>query len=103
MMLQQPSEKVKKPAKMQSLVNWFYGNYCTRKCYEENEKAYKHWLKLQELAKRMEGIEMTHAAFLSMIRSDKTICDLSDEEWKKRKWSWKRTECEICKRVGVRC
>jgi len=93
--------QAKKPAKIQHLVNWFFSNYCTRKCYEENEKAYQHWLKLQELAKRLEGVEMTHSEFLSMIRNDKTICDLSDEEWRKRKWSWKRTDCEICRKMGM--
>lgn len=94
--------KIKKPVKIQTAVNWFFGNYCTRKCYDENEKAYQHWLKLQELAKKMEGAEMTHKEFLIMIRNDKTICDLSDEEWRKRKWSWKRTECPICRGLGMR-
>jgi len=94
--------QAKKPAKIQHLVNWFYGNYCTRKCYDEIEKQREHWDKLQELANRLEGVEMTHSEFLTMIRNDKTICDLSDEEWKKRKWSWKRTECPICKGIGIR-
>mgnify|MGYP001560499116 CR=1 FL=1 len=60
--------KVKKPAKIHSLVNWFFGNYCTRKCYEED---------------------------------DKTICDLSDEEWRKR-FSWKRSDCVMCRMMGMR-
>lgn len=93
---------LKKPAKIQHLVNWFFGNYCTRKCYDEFEKQREHWDKLQELAKKMEGTEMTHKEFLSMIRSDKMICDLSDDEWKRRKWSWKRSDCVICKKLGVR-
>ncbi len=94
--------KVKKPVKIQTAVNWFFGNCCARKCYDENEKRYEHWLKLQELAKRMEGVEMAHSEFLSMIRNDKTICNLSDEEWKKRKFSWKRTECALCRAAGIR-
>lgn len=93
--------KIKKLAKIQTLVNWFYGNYCTRKCYEEIGKQKGHWFKLQELAKKLEGIEMTHKEFLIMIRNDKTICDLSDEEWKKRKFSWK-TDCEICRKLEIR-
>ena len=93
-------QKVKMPAKIQHLVNWFYGNYCTRKCYEEIDKQREHWEKLQELAKRMEGTEMLHREFLSMLRSDKTICDLSDEEWKGRKWSWKRMDCRVCDGMG---
>ncbi|MBI5390467.1 hypothetical protein HZB02_03190 [Candidatus Woesearchaeota archaeon] len=88
--------------KIQHLVNWFHGNYCTRKCSDEIEKQHEHWEKLQELARRLDGVEMTHAAFLSMMRSDKTICDLSDDEWKQRKWSWKSTDCIVCKRIGMR-
>ena len=98
----QETIKIKKPAKIQTLVNWYYGNYCTRKCYEEIDKQYEHWLKLQELAKRLEGVEMTHQEFLSMMRNDKTICDLSDEEWKNRNFSWKKTDCPICKGLGIR-
>ena len=94
--------KMKKPAKIQHLVNWFFGNYCARKCYEEVDKQRAHWEKLQELAKKLEGTEMTHSEFLSMIRNDRTICDLSDEEWKKRKFSWKHTDCPICKALGIR-
>ena len=93
---------MKKPAKIQHLVNWFYGNYCARKCYDEIGKQREHWDKLQDLAKRMEGAKMTHSEFLNMIRSDKTICDLSDEEWKKRNFSWKHTECPICRGLGIR-
>lgn len=94
--------EMKNPAKIQHLVNWFFGNYCARKCYEEDEKRYEHWLNLQELAKKMEGTEMTHEMFLSMMRSDKTICNLNDEEWKTRKFSWKHTDCPICRKMITR-
>ncbi|MBI2139265.1 hypothetical protein HYU13_06760 [Candidatus Woesearchaeota archaeon] len=57
---------------------------------------------MQELAKRMEGVEMAHGEFLAMMRSDKTICDLSEEEWKSRKWSWKREDYMVRKGMGVR-
>ncbi len=96
------TERMKKPYKIQQVVNWFFGNYCTRKCYEENEKQYEHWVKLRELAKKLEGTEMMHKGFLLMIRTDKTICNLSDEEWRKRKFSWKHTDCQICKGLGIR-
>lgn len=50
----------------------------------------------------MEGVEMAHGEFLAMMRSDKTICDLSEEEWKSRKWSWKREDYMVRKGMGVR-
>ena len=96
------SSEVKKAVNIKSLVNWFYGNYCTRKCYHDLERQRAHYPKLQELAKRLEGTEMTHKEFLIMIRNDRTICDLSDEEWKNRKFSWRSTDCPICKGLGIR-
>ena len=98
----QEAVTTKKPVKIQTLVNWFYGNYCTRKCYDDLERQQAHYPKLRELAEKMEGIEMTHQEFLSMLRTDKTICDLSDEEWKKRKFLWRKTDCPICKGLGIR-
>ena len=98
----QETVKIKKPAKIQTLVNWFYGTYCVTKCYDDEKRQQAHYPKLQELAKKLEGTEMTHKDFLIMLRNDKTICDLSDEEWKKRKFSWKRTDCPICKGLGIR-
>ena len=98
----QETVKIKKPAKIQTLVNWFYGTYCVTKCYDDEKRQQAHYPKLQELAKKLEGTEMTHKNFLIMLRNDKTICDLSDEEWKKRKFSWRKTDCPICKGLGIR-
>ncbi|MFA5797023.1 MAG: hypothetical protein WC916_03240 [Candidatus Woesearchaeota archaeon] len=83
------------------LISWYEGNYCARKCYDDEERRDKHLPKLQELAKKLADIKMTHRAFLVMMRSDKTICDLSDEEWQNRKFSWKQTDCVYCKRFGL--
>ena len=98
----QETIKIKKPAKIQTLVNWYYGNYCARKCYNDLERQREHYPKLQELAKRMEGVEITHQEFLSMLRNDKTICNLSDEEWKTRRFSWRSSDCQICKKLNIR-
>ena len=92
---------MKKAVPVKQLVNWYYGNYCTRKCYNDEKRKEEHTLKLYELAKKLKGTLMTHAQFLELLRSDKTICDLSDEEWKNRKFSWKNTDCETCKRFGI--
>ena len=92
---------MKKQYAIKSIANWFFGNYCMRKCRDEQDPAYEHWLKLQELANKLEGTQMTHRQFLDMMRSDKTICNLSDEEWEKRKFSFKN-DCVVCKRFGIR-
>ncbi len=83
-------------AHLRALVNWFHGNYCARKCHHDEERQERHYPLLQELARALDGTEMTHAAFLGMLRGDRTICDLSDEEWRERKFSWKQKGCGIC-------
>ena len=95
------SSKIKKAVKIKSLVYWFYGNYYARKCYDDTERQRNHWEKLQKLADKLEGLEMTHSDFLHMLRSDRTICDLSDKEWKNRKFSWKRSDCLVCRKLRV--
>lgn len=92
---------MKKPEKISTLVNWFHGNYCARKCYGDEQTQQQHYPKLRELAQKLEGTTMTHGQFLSLMRSDKTICTLSDEEWKTRKFSWKNTNCAFCRRLGI--
>ena len=92
---------MKQPQKISTLVNWFYGNYCTRKCYGDEQTQQEHYPKLRELAQKLEGTTMTHRQFLNLIRNDKTICNLSDDECKKRKFSWKNTNCALCRKLGI--
>lgn len=93
---------MKKAVPVQQLVNWYYGNYCTRKCYNDDKRQQEHYPKLQELAIKLKGVMMTHREFLDLLRTDKTICDLSEEEWKNRKFSWKNTDCIACRGLGIR-
>ena len=91
---------MKNPAKIQALVNWFYGNYCVRKCRQDPAKQREHWGKLQRLGAKMNGTKMTHKEFLSMVRSDRSICNLSDEEWNRKVKI--ENNCAICKRFGLK-
>ncbi|MBN2422388.1 hypothetical protein JXB41_04110 [Candidatus Woesearchaeota archaeon] len=93
---------MKRPVKIRHLVNWFHGNYCTRKCYEREELHNEHWPKLDELARKLEGTEMTHRDFLNMLRTDRTICTLSDDEWKNARFSWRHDDCPLCRMMGMR-
>ena len=92
---------MKKAVPVQQLVNWYYGNYCTRKCYNDEKRQEEHYPKLQELAIKLKDVMMTHREFLDLLRTDKTICNLSEEEWKTRKFSWKNTDCIMCKKWGI--
>ena len=93
-MLSEKSAQIrgKKAIKITSLVNWFYGNFFTRKCSDNIQRQAEHWKKLQLLAQKLKGTEMTHKAFFRMMRGDKTICTLGDGEWRKNKCSWRSTD-----------
>lgn len=47
---------MKKTVKVKTAVNWFYGNYCTRKCWNDDTKLREHWEKLQQLANKHEEV-----------------------------------------------
>ena len=93
---------MKKAVPIKQLVNWYYGNYCTRKCYDDEKRQKEHYPKLLELAHKLQRTMMTHRDFLNLLRNDRTICDLSDEEWKNRKFSWRNDDCMVCKKFGIR-
>lgn len=93
---------MKKALSVQQLVHWYYGNYCTRKCYNDDRRQEEHLPKLKELAAKLKCVKMTHREFLELLRLDKTICDLSDDEWNNRTFSWKNTDCIICKKFGIK-
>ena len=90
-----------KQVSIQHAVNWYFGNYCTRKCYKDINLQRKHYLKLETLASKLKDTKMTRKNFFEMLRADKTICNLSEQEWKERKFSWKNKDCNICKRWGL--
>ena len=92
---------MKETVPIQRLVNWYYGNYCTRKCYNDEKRQEEHVPKLYELAQKLKNVKMTHKDFLILLRSDRTVCDLSDEEWKNRTFSWKNDNCLVCKKFGI--
>ena len=71
------------------------------KCRDDDPRLNTYYRKLQELAQKLSGTAMSHSQFLVMMRSDKTICDLSNEEWKKRKFSYKSKDCLLCRKLGI--
>ena len=87
---------------MSVTINWYYSNYCTRKCYNDEKRHEEHIPKLRELATKLKRVKMTHQEFLNLLRNDKTICDLSNEEWNNRNFSWNETDCVVCKKFGIK-
>jgi len=82
-------EKHEHPIK--SLVHWYFGNYCTRKCFDNDEKLHDHYTKLINFAEKNPQLRMTHHDFLWLFSNEMKICTLEDS-FKRKMIGWKLFE-----------
>jgi len=99
----------KKQYPIRHVVNWYFGNYCVKKCRDgaELEKSRECWDKLQEFAKQNPTMMVKHSDFVQMFADKMDICMFNSAE-RKRMPTWKEVvmreghECPICKKFGIR-
>ena len=77
----------KKSYPITRLVNWYFGNYCTRKCFDNDERLKDHYEKLQLFAQKNPKLEITHREFLQLFNDHMTLCSL-DEGFKRKAIGW---------------
>ena len=78
----------KKEYPIRNLVNWYFGNYCSRKCFDDLDRLVDHRDKLQEFAKKNPKLKMTHREFLELFNNHMKICTL-DDSFKRKAIFWK--------------
>jgi len=78
-------EKKKYP--LRQLVNWYFGNYCSRKCFDNPERLKDHYDKLMNVVKNSPTVSMTHRDFLDLFNEHLSICTLSDS-FKRKSIGW---------------
>ncbi len=89
---------VKKPAKIEHVANWFFGNFCARcaRTDDENESYGKVCFdKIQVIVTKLKENgtkEITHKEFADLIRKGSTFCKPIKREF---------AECPICRALGV--
>lgn len=77
--------------KSKHALNWFYGNICTRKCYDDLNKQKRCYQKMQAIIKGYEDFLITHKIFIRVMRDKHKICDLDEATFKRREHDfWKR-------------
>ncbi len=81
----------KKAYPLRQIVNWYWGNYCTRKCFDKEERLRDHSQKLQLFVEKNPNLLMTHRQFLDLFHEQMSICTL-DESFKRRSIGWKLFE-----------
>lgn len=50
------------------VLNWFYGNICTKKCYDDQDKQNKCYEKMKKMIKKHEDYLIYHKIFIRVIR-----------------------------------
>lgn len=96
---------MKKGYPVQQVVNWFFGNYCARKCPENEERLFKCRQKLGEFAEKHAG-QIRHREFLGLMQNGLDICGLPQNQ-KTKSISYKTfvkkqgCACSLCKKFRV--
>ncbi len=78
----------KKEYPIMNIVNWYIGNYCARKCFDNLEKLADHRKKLRVFAEKNKTLKITHKEFLKLFNDHMTICTL-DGTFKRKVIFWK--------------
>ncbi|MBS3077257.1 hypothetical protein J4233_03205 [Candidatus Pacearchaeota archaeon] len=78
---------IKKPAKIEHLINWYYGNIAYR--YENCD--IDMYRKIKEIASKLKVSELTHKEFSVLMKEN-----LNFEGIRK-----KPCDCAICKKFGI--
>ena len=86
--------KEKKPAKIEHLVNWYFGNFCA-KCgridMDSENYGKKCYDKMQKIKDNINIKEMAHKEFVNIIRNT-SFCKPLKRMFHK---------CKICEALGV--
>lgn len=77
---------------IQRIVNWYFGNFCTRKCFNKENRLMDCSKKLQLFSNQNKGLIITHKEFKDLLDDNHIkICKLN-HNFKKRTVNWKQFE-----------
>ncbi|MBU0460845.1 MAG: hypothetical protein KKH52_00010 [Nanoarchaeota archaeon] len=76
---------------LNQLKNWYFGNHCTRKCFDKDNRLRDCYDKLQLFVEKNPAVRMTHRNFLDLFNDHLNVCKL-DSSFKRRSIGWKLFE-----------
>ena len=77
---------------IQRVINWYYGNFCTRKCFNKERRLVDCGKKFQLFIDQNKGLMITHKEFKDMLDNDNIkICKLK-QNFRKKTIGWKQFE-----------
>lgn len=80
-------EKIKPIAKIQHLIDWYWGNYCVK----HEDCTIEHYDELNKIALAWNINEMKHGEFITRIRQE-LVCNPTKIKF---------DHCPICEKLGV--
>ena len=77
---------------IQRIINWYYGNFCTRKCFNKAGRIEECYVKFQLIISKNKDLKMTHKEFKDLLdNGDINICKLGPN-FRRRTVGWKQFE-----------
>ncbi len=77
---------------LRRVINWYYGNFCARKCFNDEERLFDCYTKLQQIITENKNLMITHKEFKDMIDNGMiTICVLKPN-FRRRTVGWGQFE-----------
>lgn len=77
---------------IQRVVNWYYGNFCTRKCFNKEERLLDCYDKFKFFVDCNKGLMITHKEFKDLIDSDNLKVCMLKPNFRKRTVGWDQFE-----------
>ena len=85
-------KKEKKPYPITHIVNWYYGNFCTRKCFNKEGRLLDCWSKLQAFASKNNDLRIRHKEFKDLFDDDCIKICLLKPNFRRRTVGWTQME-----------
>ncbi len=77
---------------VQRVVNWYHGNFCTRKCFNKEGRMFGCYGKFQQIVDKNKELLITHKEFKDMLDNNELKICLLNQKFKKRTVGWKQFE-----------
>lgn len=77
---------------IQRVINWYHGNFCTRKCFNKEDRIIECHLKFKGFIKDHKDLRITHKDFKDMIDKDKIQICILKKEFRQKTISWSQFE-----------
>lgn len=77
---------------IQRVINWYFGNFCTRKCFNKEGRLMDCQKMFQQFTNQNKSLMITHKEFKDLFDNDDIrICKL-EYKFRKRTVGWKQFE-----------